>query len=352
MKLTEDLSKVDDQPMIEELIGDLERTGDDSRLTPIKRTIEAFILAPARIAWGDWRAQIGFSIVLLFVFMGTIWHRFYPEAYINSAPRLVQPFDSRYTHQVFGIEVWQYPLGTNDNGQGILQRIVNAAPDMVELVLAGAIVSVGIAIVVGIGAGYKGGTVDRVLMTLTDILLVIPGLPLIVMITAIIQPRDPFFLGMLLAIDNWPGLARALRSQVLTMREESYVEASRAMGISTGVILGVDIVPQLMPYILINAAGAGKGVITEAVALYFLNFLPTTAPTWGKMLDRAREFGAIENEQHFYMILWPMVVLAGISFGLVLLAQGLDQIFNPRLRARHIRNDREMEEDEGSQTNA
>ena len=348
MKLTEDISKLDDRPMVEELIGDIDPAEDESRLKPTMRFIEGYVLAPGRIAWSDWRARIGIFVVAFFVFMGTVWHRFYPYSYINSAPRLVRPFDDRYTHTVFGIRVWQYPLGTNDNGQGVLQRIVNASPAMLELVLAGAVVSIGLAVIIGIGAGYKGGIVDRVLMSFTDILMVIPGLPLIVMITAIIQPRDPFFLGMLLAIDNWPGLARALRSQVLTMREESYVEASRAMGISTGVILGVDIVPQLMPYILINAAGAGKGVITEAVALYFLGFLPTTQANWGRMLDRAWRFGAIENEQYFYLILWPMVVLAAISFGLVLLAQGLDQIFNPRLRARHIRNDSDIEDEEAS----
>lgn len=351
MRLTEDLSEVDDRPMIEELIGEVETDEDESRLSSYRVPFEAYVMAPLRIAWGDWRAKAGIFVIAFFIFMGTVWHQFYGPAYINSAPVLVQPFDGRYMHEVFGITVYQYPLGTNNNGQDLLQRIVNASPAMLELLLAGAVVSTGLAIVIGITAGYKGGFTDGVLMGITDIMLTIPGLPLIVLLAAIIEPRDPFLLGMLLAIDNWPGLARKLRSQVLTIRQESYVEASRAMGVSTGSILGVDIVPQLMPYILINAANAGKGVITEAVALYFLGFLPTSAPNWGKMLDSAYQYGAVTSPQLFYLILWPGLVLALLAFGLVLLAQGLDQIFNPRLRARHIRTDHVDDEDAIDPTN-
>lgn len=339
MKLTEDLSEVDDRPMVEELIGEVETEEDDSKYSSYKMTFEAYVLAPLLIAWEDTRAKAGLAIVAFFIFMGTVWHRLYGPAYINSAPRLVRPFDGRYMHEVFGITVFQYPLGTNMNGQGVLHRIVNASPAMLELLLAGAVVSTGLAIIIGVTAGYKGGFTDGILMGFTDVILTIPGLPLIVLLAAIIEPRDPFFLGMLLAIDNWPGLARKLRSQVLTIRQESYVEASRAMGVSTGSILGLDIVPQLMPYILINAASSGKRVITEAVALYFLGFLSSSAPNWGKMLDAAYRYGAVTSPDLFYLILWPGLVLALLSFGLILLAQGLDQIFNPRLRARHIHND-------------
>nr|WP_303647843.1 ABC transporter permease [Haloarchaeobius sp. HME9146] len=208
---------------------------------------------------------------------------------------------------------------------------------MAELVLAGGVVSIGVAVIVGTTAGYKGGRIDDVLMGATDVMMTIPGLPLVLLLAAVFQPSDPFVLGMILAIDNWPGLARSLRSQVLTIRNESYVESSRTMGVSTGGILFKDVIPQLMPYILISAAAAGKRVITEAVGLYFLGFLPQGAPNWGKMMNDAYEMGAITSFDTFYIILWPMLVLAMLSFGLVMLAQGLDKIFNPRLRARHSR---------------
>lgn len=346
MRLIEEFGS-DETQRIEEIL-DIPETDvyeSTTRLDQFRRQVDLMVLAPLRIAWSDWRAKFGFLVVSFFVFMGVVWARYYPQTYYDMAPRFVKPFDSEYTHEVFGLTVWQYPLGTDDVGRPILQRIVNAAPAMLELIVAGAVISVGVAVVIGTAAGYKGGTVDDLLMAVTDVILTIPGLPFVVLIASVIKPEDPFVLGMILAIDNWPGLARALRSQVLTLRQEAYVEASRSMGISVGSILAVDIVPQLMPYILVNAANAGKRVIIEATALYFLGFLESTSPNWGKMMDRAYGVGAITNPDLFYQMLYPMLVLALLSFGLVLLAQGLDQVFNPRLRARHAKTQVEDEED-------
>ncbi|MCT9098022.1 ABC transporter permease [Haloarchaeobius sp. HME9146] len=351
MKLTETPTDAeDDRPNVEALVGGIEAKGAGNSVSVYQQKVEANLVAPLRIAWYDWRAKLGLSIVAFFVFMATIWEPMYDEAYLNYAPSFIKPFDSEYRHYIFGIEqftipvigwtytgIWQYPLGTNEVGQPILMRIVNAAPAMAELVLAGGVVSIGVAVIVGTTAGYKGGRIDDVLMGATDVMMTIPGLPLVLLLAAVFQPSDPFVLGMILAIDNWPGLARSLRSQVLTIRNESYVESSRTMGVSTGGILFKDVIPQLMPYILISAAAAGKRVITEAVGLYFLGFLPQGAPNWGKMMNDAYEMGAITSFDTFYIILWPMLVLAMLSFGLVMLAQGLDKIFNPRLRARHSR---------------
>jgi peptide/nickel transport system permease protein len=352
MKLIEDDATVEEDEPIEQLLGidpDAEETGWRTRLAPYRAVLEEYVIAPAKIAAGDWRALFGFAVVGFYLFMAYVWAPMYPRPlYQNVAPRLVQPFDWRYTQEVFGVTVWQYPLGTNDVGQGILHKIVIAAPRMMELVLAGAVISVGIAVFMGTVAGYKGGFVDDVLMGITDVVLTIPGLPLVVLLAAVFTPTNPIVLGMILAIDNWPGLARTLRSQVLTIREEEYVESSRAMDVPTLSIVKSDVVPQMMPFILVNAASAGKGVITEAVGLYFLGFLPNTVVNWGEMMDSAYSFGAITNEQWFYMLFWPMLALALLSFGLVLLAQGLDQIFNPRLRARHVSHDADDADEESA----
>lgn len=341
MKLIERPDEKERRHRVEDLFDVGSTDGKTSRFQRYQHRFKLSVVAPLQIAWDDWRSRFGFFVVLGFLFMAWVWAPLTPRAFTNSAPRLVQPFDWEYSTMVFGIPFWEYPLGTNDVGQPILQRIVNAAPAMVELIIAGAVVSTGVAIFVGTTAGYKGGWIDDILMGITDIMLTIPGLPLVVLLASVFEPRDPFILGMILAIDNWPGLARSLRSQVLTIRQESYVEASRTMGFSSNSILQSDIVPQLMPYVLINAASAGKVVIIEAVGLYFLGFLPSSAPNWGRMLDRAYQFGAITNPEYFYLALWPMVMLALLSFGLVLLAQGLDKMFNPRLRARYSHTDQD-----------
>jgi len=345
IKLTEHPEETDEGPRVEELVGDVGDVSESSRFQQYVRRIDESVLAPARIAWADWRTRFGIVVLAFYTFMVVIWADMYEQTYMNAAPSFIKPFDWSYTQEVFGITVWKYPLGTTDVGRPILQRLVNAAPDMAELVIAGAVVSIFLAVVVGTTAGFKGGFVDDVLMGITDIVLTIPGLPLVLLLAAVFQPKSTFVIGMILAIDNWPGLARTLRSQVFTIREESYVEASRTMGVPTGNILRKDIIPQLMPYVLVNAAAAGKRVINEAVALYFLGFIPTSEPNWGRMLNEAYQAGAITNSSLFYMILWPMLIISLLSFALVMLAQGLDQIFNPRLRARHSHHVGEDEED-------
>jgi peptide/nickel transport system permease protein len=332
------------------------------RTTPrrkrIYRTLDTWVLAPLRVAIDDVRMPVGSAIVVFFVLLGTVGVQFVSEPSLNEAPPYTGAFSggvSAITNEggwidfvqtsLFGTAIqvpWfelYYPLGTDRLGQSVAKQIVHGTPAMLKMALAGAVFATGVALVIGTVAGYKGGKVDTVLMTITDIVLTIPGLPLIVLLAAIYQPQDPFLIGVLLAIDNWPGLARALRSQVLTIRTESYVEAARAMGISSSSVLKRDIVPQLMPYTLINSANAARGVIFESVALYFLGLLPFGETfNWGVMMNQAYQAGALANiDRAGHWLFVPMLTLTLFSFGLIILSQGLDRVFNPQLRARHAK---------------
>lgn len=338
-----------EQPTDEELFGQLDdesAPGSYSRVDRLRRLVDAYVLAPGRVAWNDWRARVGSLIIFLFLFTGVVGVEFVAEPLSNEAPIYIhpfpqfEPFEGPSVVPGLGLSTSDFylPMGTDKYGQPIHKQLVHATPAMIKMVFAGAVVSVGLATIIGVTAGYKGGTVDTVLMFMTDIVMTIPGLPLIVVIAAIFPPRNPYLVGVLLAIDNWPGLARALRSQVLTIREESYVEASRTMGISSGAILGKDIVPQLMPYILINSASAGRRVIFESVALYFLGLLPFSAFNWGVVMNYAYSDGhALVNLNHFYWLFWPMLTIIILTFGLTMFAQGMDRVFNPRIRARHAK---------------
>lgn len=291
------------------------------------RTLDLYVLAPLRVGFSDWRLPLGGAIVLFFIFVGTVAVQFVPEPSLSDgAPRTPALVD------------WAVPLGTTRLGNGVAKQLVHATPAMLKMALAGAIVSTGLAVIIGTVAGYKGGKVDSVLMTVTDIVMTIPALPLVIVLAAVYKPEDPFVVGMILAIDNWPGLARSLRSQVLTIREESYIEAARAMGISTPTVLGRDIVPQMMPYILINSANSARRVIFESVALYFLALLPFSTFNWGVMMNLAYQEGALVNWDLLgHWLLAPMLTLTAFSFGLIILSQGLDRVFNPQLRARHAK---------------
>lgn len=302
---------------------------DTTRKDRLYRLLDLYLFAPLRVAWTDWRARIGISIIVFFILVGTVGVRIVSEPILNEGP-VYTPWFQRL----------DMPLGTDNYGRPIGKMLVHATPDILKMALAGVIFAIGLAIAIGVVAGYKGGIIDYVLMTISDIVMIIPGLPFTIVLIAIWQPRDPFFVGVVLAIDSWPSLARMLRSQVLTIREEEYVEAARGMGVPTHAIVQKEITPQLMPYIMINASNAAQGVIFAAVGLYFLGFLPEGgSANWGVMMNQAyQQGGAIANvERAGHWLFAPMLTLVVFTMGLILFSQGMDRVFNTRIRARHAK---------------
>ncbi|MFB6136216.1 MAG: ABC transporter permease [Halobacteriaceae archaeon] len=300
---------------------------DVSRLDRYRRTFDAFVRAPLMIALDDWRARIGLAVLTLYLLMGTVGVVLYPVPHPHDGPRLVLP-----------LQTMQYPLGTDGLGQPILAQVVHATPAMLKMILAGAVFTTTMATVVGTVGGYKGGTVDRVLTVFTDVMMTIPGLPLVIVIAVILEPRSPLVVGVVLTINAWAGLARTIRSQVLTIRDESYVEAARVMGAPTSLILAGDVLPNLMPYIAINFVNAARQVIFASVGLYFLGILPFTNLNWGVMMNLAYSTaGALYTLDTAHWLLIPMFTIILLSFGFIMFAQGTDRIFNPRVRARHAK---------------
>ncbi|RQG94255.1 ABC transporter permease [Natrarchaeobius chitinivorans] len=294
----------------------------------IRATIDEWILVPARILWSDWRARVGTLIMLLYVLMGTVGVWLVDAPQIGEGERLIPPFTDP-----------SYPLGTDSMGNDLFAQVVHATPPMLEMIVAGALFTTVMATIVGTFSGYKGGRTDKLLMMFTDILLTIPGLPLVIVIAVILEPREPWVIGIILTLNAWAGLARAIRSQVLTMREESFVEASRLMGLPTRTILVKDIVPGLMPYILVNFVNSARTVVFTSVGLYFLGILPFTNHNWGVMMNLAYTTGgALYTLRAAHWLLVPMAAIVLLSFGFILFAQGTDRLFNPRVRARHENN--------------
>ncbi|WP_224450353.1 ABC transporter permease [Haloprofundus salilacus] len=298
---------------------------EETRRDRYKKLYDAYIYAPVAIVWRDWRARIGFTIVVLYILMGTVGTWVVEPTVVAEGPALAQPF-----------ETMQYPLGTDDMGRDLFSQTVHATQEMLKMILSGALFTVTLGTVVGAVAGYKGGTTDTVLSSITDVFINIPGFPL-VMVLALLLPigGNPYVIGILLCVASWGGLARAIRSQVLTLRQESFVEAARAMGIPTRKIVFKDIVPHLMPFVVINLTNAARRVIFEAAALYYLGILPFENLNWGVTLNLAYTAGGHYRPEALHWFMVPMVAIIFISIGLILLGQSLDRVFNPRVRARH-----------------
>jgi peptide/nickel transport system permease protein len=321
----------------------------DVPLTPrerYKQAIDEYLLTPLRILWTDLRARIAVVIISVYVLMGAI-------AWMSAAGVWVlvpEPSPSQAPILIGVAENMAHPLGTTYDGQSILSQVVHATPPILKMTFAGAVFATTVATVIGTVSGYKGGAVDQVLMTVTDIALTIPGLPLVIVLAGSLSgslSSNPFVIGLLLTINAWAGLARMIRSQVLTLRDAEYVEASRVMDISLSKIIIGDITPNLMPYIAMNFVQTARGVIFGSVALYYLGILPYSNINWGVMMEQAvSRAGATTSAEAVHWLLVPLIAVIGFALGLTLFAQAADRLFNPRVRARHAESIKSEGDDE------
>jgi peptide/nickel transport system permease protein len=309
---------------------------EQTTLDYLEEQFDKWIGAPFKILWSDYRGKVGIFVVVLYVLMGTVGPMVVRPPEANQGLPLVQPFQNM-----------AFPLGTDGLGQDLLALMVHATPAMLKMMLAGAIFGNFVGITLGMISGYYGGTVDKVIMTFTDTIGSIPGIPLLLILAAILEPRNPFLVGVILNINGWAGGARGIRSQVLPLVDEEYVEASRAMGEPVSNILLKEILPNLLPLIFIGFLGGATAVITLSVGLYFLGILPFTTLNWGVVLNYAyKQSGAMYSIESAHWLLVPLVTITGLTFGLTLLAQSFDQVFNPRVRARHLGRERSAEAEE------
>ncbi|WP_247004503.1 ABC transporter permease [Halosolutus gelatinilyticus] len=295
-----------------------------SRKEYYRTVLDTNVLAPLRILLNDPRGLFGFSTIVFFILVGTVgvWLTNPPD---GTGGVLLSPFQNM-----------EYPLGTDRYGNDLMLGLIHATPFMLLMIAGGALYNISVATIVGTFAGYKGGRIDEILMMICDAIIAVPGLPLVIVIAVIFEPTNPFVVGIVITLPRWAGLARALRSEVLSVRQESYIEASRTMGIPTRTILRHEIVPNLMPYIMINLVNAARGVIFASVGLYFLGILSVSTQNWGVMMNLAyTAAGSLYTWQSAHWLILPMICVVWLSFGLIMFGQAADKVFNPRLRARH-----------------
>lgn len=292
----------------------------------LAKVFDTYVYAPFMVLWSDWRGKTGLSIVGVYVFAGTFGVVLLDIPRAHEFPRLVPPLQNL-----------AYPLGTGQMGMSLLEQMIHATPAMLQMITSGALFATSVAVFLGILAGYRGGVVDRVLMTVADVAMSIPGLPLIMVLAVVFSPENPWLVGILLTINAWGGTARTIRSEVLSVRESAYIESGRTMGTPTLKILLQDVLPNVLPYSLIMFVQKARVVIFGSVALYFLGVLPFSKPNWGVVLNQAFYQGSMASLSAIHWVLIPILTIVVFSSGLVLISQAADALTNPRVRARHAK---------------
>jgi peptide/nickel transport system permease protein len=206
-------------------------------------------------------------------------------------------------------------LGTDDLGRDVLSRLLHGARISLLVGLVAMVVTMGIGTAIGIGAGYFGGVADVLLMRLTDVMLAFPGLLLAVALVAVLRP-SVWTIFVVIGLVSWTGVARVIRSEVLSLREREFVVAARAMGARDGRILLRHVLPNTVPTMIVVAALSTSGTILLDAGLSFLGIgVPPPTPTWGRMIQEATSYYRVAP----WLMLFPgaAVLYAVLTFNFI-----------------------------------
>jgi peptide/nickel transport system permease protein len=224
-------------------------------------------------------------------------------------------------------------LGTDGHGGDILKLILAGGQDVIVVGLVSAAFSTLIAVSFGALAAYKGGWIDSLTVQATDFFLTIPQFPLLVVLSAYLRLNNVALLALLLGVLGWPSLLRAVRAQVLSLKEREYVEAARLANLGTLTIIFREILPNMASYLLINFILGMTGAVYALAGLYLLGLAPMSGTNWGIMLNEAWIKGALLYPPAMWYILSPLVAISILQLSAIWLVRSLEEMLNPRLRA-------------------
>jgi peptide/nickel transport system permease protein len=225
----------------------------------------------------------------------------------------------------------EHPLGANDAGQDILSELIYGARISLLVAVGAAVGTMGLSLLVGGAAGYAGGWLDRLLMRLVDVVMTLPRLPLLILLSALL---DAGVLQTIIVISLlfWPAKARVIRAQVQSLRQRGYVKMARGFGGGSIYVFRRHILPQIGPLVAFGLiTAAGQAVAMEA-GLAFLGLGDPTVKSWGLMMRFALNLpGLLLTDRWLWWLLPPGLCVTLLILALTFIGTGLERHWMPRL---------------------
>ncbi|MGY4535525.1 peptide/nickel transport system permease protein [Pseudomonas sp. TE3786] len=272
-----------------------------------QRTLRRFVSQPSALISALFLLALGaLALAAPWLFAQTPW--------AMVAPPLQPPFAS-----------WQWPLGTDLLGRNSLVGLIYSARVSLAIGLLTTLATLSLGIVVGALAGYFAGLTDTILMRLTDVFQVVPGLFLAVILVAILEPSI-FSLVLAITLAAWPPVARIVRSEFLSLRQQDFVLAARTAGLRPLRIVFVEILPNALPAVLSLVGLVMAAAILGESALSFLGLGDPESMSWGAMIDAARNLA----RQAWWLSLWPGLAILATVWAVHRVGEGLRVAFNVR----------------------
>jgi len=275
------------------------------------------------------RSKIGvFGLVLLLLAIFMAVFAAYLAPYDPYAPVKVTIDD------IYAPPSPEHLLGTDDAAKDVLSNFIYGSRVSLIVGFFASFISIFIGGVIGIVAGFYGGRTETVLMRFTDIMLVIPDLPLAVVLVALTKPSLMNII-FVIGIIGWTGTARLVRSQTLTVKERKFVLRARAIGADRSYIVRRHILPLVLPLMVANTVLVISLAILEESTLSFLGLSDPTVISWGQMLNYAFTRGAM-SAGAWWALVPPGFGIVWVVLGCTLLGHGMEQVLNPRLETHHL----------------
>jgi peptide/nickel transport system permease protein len=247
------------------------------------------------------------------------------------AERIAPRDPQQISEETFRPPSLQFLFGTDDLGRDVFSGVVRGARTSIIIGVTVALSSTLLGVLIGLTAGYAGGLLDDILMRVTELFLIPPRF-LLALVVAALFGSNLLTLVVVLCITYWPGTARLIRSEVLSIRERTFVEAARAIGASPARIVFHEILPNLFPLIVTNFALMVSGVMLVEAGLSFIGLGDANHISWGYMLHNGQHF----IRQAWWMILFPTLALSSLVFALNTVGDALNHALDPRSRIEHL----------------
>ena len=251
----------------------------------------------------------------------------------------IAPYDPDAPRQVSIMDIYQPPspahwFGTDDAGGDVFTNFLYGARISLTVGFFASFIAVSIGGLMGLTAGYAGGGTENVLMRVTDIMLVIPDLPLAVVLVALTKPSLTNII-LVIGLLGWTSTARLVRSQTLSVKQRKFVARARAVGAGSPYIIRRHILPLVLPLLVVNTVLVISLAILNESTLSFLGLGDPSAVSWGQMLNFAFTRGAM-SAGAWWALLAPGLGIVWVVLACTLLGQGLEQALNPRLAGHHL----------------
>jgi peptide/nickel transport system permease protein len=252
-------------------------------------------------------------------------------AFVAAFPGLLAPYDP--TAAIFAQDkgpTGHHLLGTTLTGQDVFSQLIWGTRLTLIITVVVSAIATFISMIIGVTAAYLGGLTDRALSLLTDIFLIIPTLPLLIVLAAYLTPGATSMI-IVLCLTSWAFQARQLRSQGLALRNRDFLVAARVRGERPIYIIFAEIVPTMTSLLAASFLGVAIYVVGFAAGLQFLGLGNSSQLTWGSMLYYAQQNGSLEAGNAWWELA-PGGAVALLGAGFALLNYAFDEIGNPALR--------------------